>query len=41
MKRFLATLAAVSLSTTLAEEAPLMLSFADLKWTELPGLRLR
>ena len=50
MKRFLAVLAAVSLSTTAfgdespkpaAEtkaggKAPLMLSFTDLKWTELP-----
>ena len=50
MKRFLAMLAAVSLSTTaLADEAPkadaatetngkapVMVSFTDLKWTELP-----
>ena len=49
MKTFLAMLAAVSISTLLAEESPkptlatknddkvpLMVSFADLKWTELP-----
>lgn len=53
MQRFLAILAAVSLSTTAignqspkpaAEtkaggKAPLMLSFTDLKWTELPELK--
>ena len=37
MKLFLAMLAAVSLSmAVLAGETPLMVSFTDLKWTELP-----
>src|SRR6266511_663776 len=53
MQRFLAMLAAVSLSTTAigdespkpgaktkaSGKAPLMLSFTDLKWTELPELK--
>ena len=37
MKKFLAMLAVVSLSmAALAGEAPMMVSFKDLKWTELP-----
>jgi quercetin dioxygenase-like cupin family protein len=37
MKKFLAMLAVVNLSmTALAGERPMMVSFKDLKWTELP-----
>ena len=37
MKKFLAMLAVVNLSVAaLAGEAPMMVSFKDLKWTELP-----
>ena len=37
MKKFLAMLAVVNLSmAALADETPMMVSFKDLKWTELP-----
>jgi hypothetical protein len=37
MKKFLAMLAVVNLSmAALAGETPMMVSFKDLKWTELP-----